>query len=69
MCRATLTYSMWMDKSHLVRRMSFDLGGVSMVMTMSDYNKPVSITAPPASKIVVAETGTGHIPPDRENFS
>jgi hypothetical protein len=22
------------------------------VMTMSDYNKPVSITAPPASKIV-----------------
>jgi hypothetical protein len=48
----TLTYSMWMDKTHLVRRMSFDLGGVSMVMTMSDYNKPVSITAPPASKIV-----------------
>ena len=48
----TLTYSMWMDKSHLVRRLSFDLAGVSMVMTMSDYNKPVSITAPPASKIV-----------------
>src|SRR5206468_1863023 len=48
----TLTYSLWMDKSHLVRRLSFDLGGVSMVMTMSDYNKPVSITAPPASKIV-----------------
>jgi hypothetical protein len=48
----TLTYTMWMDKSHLVRRLSFDLGGVSMVMTMSDYNKPVSITAPPASKVV-----------------
>jgi hypothetical protein len=48
----TLTYTMWMDKSHLVRRLSFELGGVSMVMTMSDYNKPVSITAPPASKIV-----------------
>ncbi len=48
----TLTYSLWMDKSHLVRRLSFDLGGVSMLMTMSDYNKPVSITAPPASKIV-----------------
>jgi len=48
----TLTYTMWMDKSHLVRRLSFDLSGVSMVMSMSDYNKPVSITAPPASKIV-----------------
>ncbi|TDW17814.1 hypothetical protein [Kribbella kalugense] len=48
----TLTYSLWMDKSHLVRRMSFDLVGVSMLMTMTDYNKPVHITAPPASKIV-----------------
>jgi hypothetical protein len=48
----TLTYSMWMDKSHLVRQLSFDLAGVSMVMNMTDYNKPVHITAPPASKIV-----------------
>jgi hypothetical protein len=48
----TLTYSMWLDKSHLVRRMTFDLSGVSMVMNMTDYNKPVNITAPPASKIV-----------------
>ncbi|TCC20783.1 hypothetical protein [Kribbella speibonae] len=48
----TLVYSMWLDKSHLVRRMTFDLSGVSMVMTMTDYNKPVTITAPPASKIV-----------------
>jgi hypothetical protein len=48
----TLTYSMWMDQAHLIRRMSFDLSGVSMVMTMSDYNKPVRITAPPASKVV-----------------
>ena len=49
---ATLTYSLWMDKSHLVRKVSFDLAGVAMVITMSDYNKPVTITAPPASKIV-----------------
>lgn len=48
----TLTYSLWMDKAHLVRRMSFDLLGVSMVMSMTDYNKPVHITAPPASRIV-----------------
>jgi energy-converting hydrogenase Eha subunit A len=48
----TLTYSLWMDKSNLVRKLTFDLAGLSMVMTMSDYNKPVTITAPPASKIV-----------------
>ena len=48
----TLTYSMWMDKSHRVRRLSFNLSGVSMVMNMNEYNKPVHITAPPASKIV-----------------
>jgi hypothetical protein len=49
---ATITYSLWMDKSHLVRKLEFNLSGVSMVMTMSDYNKPVTITAPPSSKIV-----------------
>ncbi|TDW60952.1 hypothetical protein [Kribbella pratensis] len=48
----TITYKLWMDKSHLVRRMTFELEGLSMVMTMSDYNKPVHITTPPASKIV-----------------
>jgi hypothetical protein len=48
----TLVYSMWLDKSHLVRRMTFDLNGVSMVMSMTDYNKPVNISAPPASKVV-----------------
>jgi hypothetical protein len=48
----TLLYSMWMDKSHLVRKVEFNLLGVSMVMSMNDYNKPVHITAPPASKVV-----------------
>ncbi|MFI5691174.1 hypothetical protein ACIA58_05000 [Kribbella sp. NPDC051586] len=47
----TLTYCLWMDKSHLVRRMSFDLLSVSMELSMTDYNKPVHISAPPASKI------------------
>lgn len=48
----TLTYSLWMDSTHLVRRLSFDLSGVSMVMSMTDYNQAVKISAPPASKIV-----------------
>ncbi|TWD80306.1 hypothetical protein FB561_1379 [Kribbella amoyensis] len=48
----TLTYDLWLDSSRLVRRLSFDLQGVSMVMTMDEFNKPVTIKAPPASKIV-----------------
>ncbi|MEV6265527.1 hypothetical protein AB0L64_00070 [Kribbella sp. NPDC051936] len=49
---STLTYSMFMDKTHLIRRMSFEMGPAEMVMDMTSYNKPVDITAPPASKIV-----------------
>jgi len=48
----TLTYSVWMDSAKLIRRMSFDLQGVKMVMNMTDYNKPVTIKAPPASKVI-----------------
>jgi hypothetical protein len=44
---STLTYSMFMDKAHLIRRMSFDMGPVAMVLDMTSYNKPVDITAPP----------------------
>ncbi|HEY9334204.1 MAG TPA: hypothetical protein VIQ79_07285 [Kribbella sp.] len=49
---STLTYSMFMDKAHLIRRMTFEMGPVAMVMDMTSYNKPVDISAPPASKIV-----------------
>jgi len=51
---ATIMYTMWMDKSHLMRRMEFELdySFTSMAITMTDYNKPVTITRPPASKIV-----------------
>jgi len=48
----TLTYSVWMDSAKLIRRLSFDLAGVAMVMNMTDYNKPVTIKAPPASKTI-----------------
>lgn len=50
----TIMYTMWLDKSHLIRRLELELnyGFTSTVMTMSDYNKPVQITRPPASKIV-----------------
>jgi hypothetical protein len=48
----TLDYTLWMGTDHLVHRMSFDLAGVSMLMTMTQFNKPVSIKAPPARSIV-----------------
>jgi len=48
----TLTYSLWMDSAHVVRRMDFNQLGIVMVINITDYNKPVHITAPPASKIV-----------------
>jgi hypothetical protein len=48
----TLDYTLWMGTDHLVHRMFFDMAGVSMLMTMTEFNKPVSIKAPPARSIV-----------------
>jgi hypothetical protein len=48
----TVDYTLWMGTDHLVHRMSFDMSGVSMLMTMNEFNKPVSIKAPPARSIV-----------------
>jgi hypothetical protein len=41
-----------MDSARLIRRISFNMSGVALLMNMTDYNKPVTIKAPPASKIV-----------------
>lgn len=48
----SLTYELLLDSQHLVRQVRFEDMGISLKMTMTDYNKPVHITAPPASKIV-----------------
>jgi hypothetical protein len=48
----TLKYTVWMDSARLIRRISFNMSGVALLMNMTDYNKPVTIKAPPASKIV-----------------
>lgn len=45
-------YSTWMGSDKLMYRMTFSIASVDMLMTIFDYNKPVSIAAPPASKIV-----------------
>jgi hypothetical protein len=48
----TLPYSMWLDAGKMARRFSFDLQGVSMVMTMDPTTAPVSIKAPAKKNIV-----------------
>ena len=49
----TITYDMWIDDDDLMRRIEFDLGaGGSMVMTMSDWGKPVTVEAPPRGAIM-----------------
>ncbi|TCO13505.1 hypothetical protein EV652_12646 [Kribbella steppae] len=48
----TATYVLWMDSAHRVRELTFEFAQVSVSMSLSDFDKPVSIKAPPASKIV-----------------
>lgn len=52
----TLTYDMWLDGRDLLRRMQFDLSGLTMDMTMSKWGEPVHVAAPPAGKVVDASS-------------
>lgn len=47
-----VSYDLWLDDEDLMRRMEFTQGTGGMTMTMSDWGKPVSIEAPPASAIM-----------------
>jgi hypothetical protein len=42
----TLTYDMLLTDDDLMRRMSFELGPIEMVMDMTEWNEPVDIKAP-----------------------
>ena len=53
---ANLTYDMWLDGHDLLRRMQFELAGQSVDMSMSKWGVPVSVEAPPASKVVDASS-------------
>jgi hypothetical protein len=50
----TLTYEMWLDSEDLLRRMQFELSGLTVDMSMSEWGEPVKITAPPAGKVMDA---------------
>jgi lipoprotein LprG len=47
----TLTYDLWLDKQHLLRRTSFDMMGSHFEATMSKWGEPVKIEAPAASQV------------------
>jgi hypothetical protein len=47
-----ISYDLWIDEQDLMRRMQFDEGRGGMTMTMSDWGKPVTVKAPPASAIM-----------------
>jgi hypothetical protein len=49
----TLVYTIWMGSTdHLMYRIVFTIGGTGMTMTATDWGKPVTIKAPPASKVI-----------------
>lgn len=47
----TITYDFFLDEHELPHRMEFDMGPASAEMTMSDWGRPVDISAPPRSQI------------------
>jgi hypothetical protein len=51
----TLTYLVWLDEKDRMRKVSFDVMGVSALVTLSGYGAPVAITAPPADQTVKAK--------------
>ena len=52
----TLTYDMWVDSKNLMRRVTFDMAGMTVDMSMSKWGEPVTVTAPPAGKVVDSKT-------------
>ncbi len=48
----TITYTMFLTEDHLLRRMETELAGQSVEMEMTDWGKPVDVTAPPAGDVV-----------------
>jgi len=47
-----LTYHMWFDQKDLLRRMRFQVQGLTTRMDVSRWGEPVHVSAPPKSKVV-----------------
>jgi len=48
----TLTYVLYVDGNHLMRRIEMNVAKQDITMTVSDWGKPVDISAPPASQLM-----------------
>lgn len=48
----TLSYDVWLDAEDRMRRLTYELTGTTLTMDLTDWGKPVSITAPAKDKIV-----------------
>lgn len=47
----TLTYTMYVDDDHLMRRIDMSVAGQDVRMTVGGWGEPVDIKAPPASQV------------------
>ena len=48
----TVTYTLYVDRDQLMRRIDMDIAGQKIQMLVSDWGKPVDIAAPSASEIM-----------------
>lgn len=48
----TVTYDLYVDDDHLMRRVDMTVSKQRIVMNVSDWGKPVDIEAPPASQVM-----------------
>jgi hypothetical protein len=50
---AKVTYNLWIDGDDLLRQVKMKVSGQTLVMKVSDWGKPVTIKAPPASQVII----------------
>lgn len=49
---AKVRYHLWVDSDDLVRQVKMTISGQRLVMKVSDWGKPVTITPPPPSQVI-----------------
>ncbi|MFL6159326.1 MAG: LppX_LprAFG lipoprotein [Marmoricola sp.] len=49
---ATVKYGLWTDGDDLLRQAELTVSGQTLLMKLSDWGKPVTITVPPASQVM-----------------
>jgi hypothetical protein len=48
----SVSYHLWVDGDDRMRKMTFEMSGISLDMSWSDWGEPIQVMAPPASKII-----------------